>query len=568
MLAALFELVGVGSIMPFVATAAQPASVERVPALALVYHGLGFSSARTFLVFWGVLVLAALGVVNLLTATIIWLGCRFGNQLQLELSSRLYHGYLVKAYEWHLSRHSAALFESLTRARLLAELVFRPLVTLLARGLSALVLVLTLVWLDPFVTVLTALVLGMAFSGIYLESRRRLRQVSEAESAAGFRLATSVADSFGALKQIQMSGCESFFVDSYRQQIESMGKFMMRRTWISEVPRLALHSLTNMAILLLVVYLEATLGQPEMLIPMVSVYALAGYRIIPGLQLCLSCMLAVESSGPVLEALFLDLQETPEGPPRSVPRPLPVERAIALRAVSYSYPQGERPVVSGCTLEIAVGSKVGLVGASGLGKTTLVNLLAGLLRPQEGWLEADGQVLEGENLRRWRCNIGYVPQDVFLMDDSIAANIALGTPGGHIDGARLRLAARQAALEETIDSLPRGFDTLVGEKGIRLSGGQRQRIGLARALYHQPRFLLLDEATSALDSGTEAGLLKTLQGLSGSITMVLVAHRLTTVCDCDRIFVIGEGGVVAQGTYAELLRDSPEFQAIAPEAVA
>ena len=567
-LAAMFEFVGVGSVVPFVAIASKPTSVTSLPALAFVYHLLGFQTSRAFLIFWGLVMLITLAVVNLLTAVTIWLGCRFGKDLQLQLSGRLYRGYLAKPYEWHLSRHSATLSESLSRSRRLAETVYKPLVTFMARGFPSALLLIALIWLNPLATAVATAMFTAVFTGIYVRCRRNMRAISEAENVEGYHLAKGLSDCFGALKQVQMAGCEAHFVELHDQQLAVMGDFLMGRTWLSEIPRIALQGLTNMTILLLVVYLEATLRDPQFLIPLVSAYALAGYRMVPSLQLCLACALAVEASGPTLESLWNDLQDMPDLEPQPVPRPLTMEQTIALRSITYQYPQAAAPVLRDCSLEIPVGSKIGIVGPSGLGKTTLVNLLAGLLRPQQGTLERDEETVTPEMLRSWRRSIGYVPQDVFLTDDTLAANIALGSPRSEIDPKRLQQVAQKAALSSYIESLPDGFQTRVGERGIRLSGGQRQRLGLARALYHDPKLLLLDEATSALDSGTEAELMKTLEGLAGSVTIVLVAHRLSTVFDCDRIYVIGEGGIVARGSYSELAKESPDFQAIAPAGVA
>lgn len=567
-LSAIFEFVGVGSVVPLVATALKPESVIAFPGLELLYRELGIQSPRAFLIFWGLLMLVLLALVNLLTAVTISMGCRFGKDLQSQLSGRLYSGYLTKSYEWHLSRHSARLSESLGRSRALAETVYKPLVTLLARGFPSALLFLALVWLNPLVTTVATALFAVVFAGIYLRCRRTLRAISESERAAAQRLALTVSDSFGALKQVQMAGCEDHFVKIHDQQMTILGDYLVGRTWNSEFPRIALQGLTNLTLLLLVIYLEATLRNPPLVIPLVSAYALAGYRIVPSLQLCVACALALEASGPTLESLWNDLQNLPNVEPQAQLRALPIQRSVALRAITYQYPDAAHPVLRNCSLEIAMGSKVGIVGPSGLGKTTLVNLLAGLLVPQQGTLERDGETVTPEMLRSWRRSIGYVPQDVFLIDDTLAANIALGIPPSEIDRERLEHVARQAALSDFIHSLPAGFETRVGERGIRLSGGQRQRIGVARALYHDPKLLLLDEATSSLDSGTEAELMKTLNNLTGSVTIVLVAHRLSTVLDCDRIYLIGEGGVIAHGSYAELLEKSPDFQAITPAGAA
>lgn len=559
----LIELVGVGSILPFMAAASQPSTIQTVPALQMLYKVGAFSSTRVFLVFWGCMVLLALGLVNVLNAVAIWLGCHFATQQQLQLSARLFRGYLTQTFSWHLHRHSAALSESLLRARSLGDGVYRPLVNVLARGLTSLILIAMLMWVDPVVTAMTSGILFLAFFSVYARCRRRLGAIAAAECRAQFRLATTIADSLGALKHIQMTGCHDTFVRSYAGQVRSVGAFAMQRVLAAEVPRIILHALANAAVLLLVLYLEATLENPQLLIPVVSLYALAGYRMLPSLQLCLSSMLTLETSGPILDAIYQDLLDLPEADDEGNPGPpLQLRQSIVLKDVSFRYSDSRPALVENCTLEIPAGCRVGIVGATGLGKTTLLHLLLGLLTPDQGSLRVDGRELSPRELRAWRRSIGYVPQDVFLADATIAENIALGAE--EVDPALLQKVAGLAALQDVIAQAEHGFDTRVGERGIRLSGGQRQRIGLARALYLQPQVLVLDEATSALDSGTEAQVMKTLLQLSDAMTMVVVAHRLSTVRHCDRIYVIGDGGVVASGTYDELLESSPEFQAIAP----
>lgn len=506
--------------MPFMAAAAAPHSVQCIPWIG--------TNQRIILIFWGLVVLLCLGLVNLLTAMTISLGCRFGNEQQKYLATRLFHGYLIQPLEWHFSRHTAMLAESLQRARSLSESIFRPLVTLMARGLVTLLLIVSLLILDPKVASLVLLLVGGLFSLAYFACRRKMSALSYLESQAGFRLATTVHDSLGALKQIQMVGREAHYVRHYSDQIELMGEFLARRIWIMEIPRILLHLLANAIILVLVIYLEATLQRPEQLIPIVSLYALAGYRLLPGLQLCLSCLLTLQASTPVLDALWQDLSHLPPqaGNPEGPPTPLVPQRGVTLRNLCYSYPDAGREVLSNLCLEIPVGTHLGIVGPSGRGKTTLLQVLTGLLEPTKGCLEVDGFPLSSDQMRNWRAGIGYVPQEVFLCDDTIEANVALGIPPSQICRERLLRALHESALEELTPQ------TLVGERGVRLSGGQRQRLGIARALYLQPHLLVLDEATNALDLATEN---LVLGRLPKTLTVIIVAHRESAVQNCQRV---------------------------------
>lgn len=519
----LLELVGVGSIFPFMAAAASPQSIYRFSWIQ--------ADERTVLIFWGLVVLISLGLVNLLTAVTISLGCRFGNEQQSFLATRLFRGYLIQPLEWHFTKHTASLAESLQRARLLGDLFYRPLINLMARGLVMIALVIGLLVLDPLVTLSMLVILGGLFSAAYFLCRRRMVHLSAQESQAGFRLANTVHDSFGALKHIQMSGRETHYVDHYTQQIDQMGEFAARRVWIMELPRIVLHLLTNAVILFLIIYLEATLKSPEKLVPMVSLYALAGYRILPGLQMVLSSLLSLQSARPVLDAIWLDLDQLPAeaSQRRFPPQPLSARRSIALKHISYAYPGAAKQVLTDISLEIEVGTCVAIVGPSGRGKTTLIYVLAGLLQPAEGCLEVDGRRLDKADLRPWRAGIGYVPQEVFLSDDTLKANVALGLAPDQICTERVVEVLRQCALEEFVTEL----DTPMGERGVRLSGGQRQRLGIARALYQQPQLLILDEATNALDVATEA---QVLSCLPKNLTTIVVAHRQSALETCQRIF--------------------------------
>jgi len=362
----------------------------------------------------------------MLTASTIVLGCRFGATQQNFLASRLFHGYLSQPLEWHLTRHSAELSESLQRARYLSDNFFRPLVTLLARGVVSLILVGSLLWLDPQVTSWVLLVVVGLFSLTYLVCRHRIKLLAAEESQAGFRLAKTLQDTLSGVRHIQMRASEAGFVRGFSRQLDQVARFSARRIWITEVPRILLHLLANALILGMVIYLEATLRNPETLIPTVSLYALAGYRILPGLQLSLSCLMALHSTRPTLDALWQDLsqlppdRELPEAPAALVP-----QRSISLRGCSYAYPSSSVRVLECVALHLNVGQRLAIVGPSGRGKTTLLQILAGMLTPTSGQLLVDDQPLDPVMLRNWRVGIGYVPQEVFLMDDTLLTNLTL-----------------------------------------------------------------------------------------------------------------------------------------------
>lgn len=562
LLAALFELVGVTSIMPFMGLAANPQLLEQQPRLHAIYQKLGFSSPGSFLVFWGAMVLIGLTTVNLLTALNIWQGCRFGFHQQRRLSRRLYLAYLRRPYGWHLERHSTELLDDLKRAREMTDRIYRPLTVMVARGATGLALVAVILWINPVVALLTTLLLGVLFTLVYSQFRRNLRHLSDLELGAAQETERALADSLGTLKQIKLSHRYEHFCRRYDRQVGVLSDFLNQRTMLMEMPRLALHTLTSATVVALVLYLQATLQNPNDLIPLVSLYALASFRILPALHQFLGSAFLLSSSHAIVDKLSRELSGLAGDEEVELPPPRPMQSELRLVDASFTYPRGAEPAVSHCSLTLRRGMRLGLVGSTGSGKTTLLNLLVGLLEPEQGRLELDGASPGATELAGLQRTIGYVPQDVYLADDTVAANIALGEE--EVDRERVERAARRACLHDFLATLPRGYQTLIGERGIRLSGGQRQRLGLARALYQDPQLLILDEATSALDSGTEAEVLQALAGLEGERTLMMVAHRLTTVQHCDLILVMSHGRLAATGTYAELLEGSAEFQALAP----
>jgi ATP-binding cassette, subfamily B, bacterial PglK len=553
LLGACFELVGVGSIVPFIAVAAEPERITAVPILHHLYAAGSFASPRSFLLFWAAVMLAAITMVNTLTGITVWLGCKLGAEQQHAMSLRLYRTYLQQPLGWHFTHSSVELQQSLGRIRDLVEGVYKPFATLLARGASALALVALLVFVNPMLTAVSAGFMGVIFGVVYLRARRSVYWLSNQQYACHCQMAKTAADSFGAISHVLITGAQGTYAQRYSAALQRFGRYNTLKQLYIELPRITLHLVVNAAILFVVLYLQATLAEPEMLIPTVALFAAAAYRAVPSLQLCLSHLLTIESNLPVLHMLAAELQGTSEpiACPINTP-PLSWRQSVALQNATYAYPRQPKPVIENCSLLVSRGSCVGIFGATGQGKTTLLHLLMGLLQPQNGTLQVDGEVVSDARVSGWQRCVGYVPQDVFLADTTIGENITLGIAPELVNQSRLQTAARQAILHDFIESLPLGYGTPVGERGVQLSGGQRQRIGLARALYRQPSFLVLDEATSALDTTTESDLLHTLATLRGSLTIVLVSHRLVTLQECDAIFCLGQDGTLAPQSSADL----------------
>lgn len=548
---ALLEMAGVTSTLPFMALASNPQQLHQAGRLNQLYVWLGSPDLQVFLMALGVLVLSALTLSNLLVAFSLWVGYRFCHEQQQRLSGRLFNSILSQPYEWHIGQHRLTLGHHLGQARGLVDSNFRPFLFFLSRICSVVLISLTLAYFNPVVTVGGLVVLGLTYGGAYWVCRRQLLAASLREWHLALEMGRTAAEPLGGIKHVKLAATEGLYRDEYSAQLVELAKLQKIKLLATEVPRLVMHTLTYGAVLAFVLYLVSRYGGGTEMVGQASLCALAGYRLVPGVQQIFASLAQLESGRPALEQLHESLQLKALPLQAIDPVPLPLRQSIELRQVTFNYT--EQPLFHNLNLTIPARSCVGLVGATGGGKTTLVNLLVGLLRAQEGSLCVDGQPLGETEIRRFGRNIGYVPQDTYLTDDSILNNIAWGE--ARVDQEAALRAATLAQLDEFVLDLPQGYQTIIGERGIRLSGGQRQRIGIARALYRDPEFLVLDEATSALDNLTESLVLNAIRSQIGKRTIVMVAHRLTTLEACDVIYQIGQGGILASGSYSELMKN-------------
>ncbi len=563
---ALLDVVGVASIMPFMAVLADPGVVQTNAYLAAAYRALGFTATEPFLFFLGVLVFAALVLSIAFKAITTWALTYFTQMRNYSLSMRLVRGYLHQPYEWFLNRHSADLGKNvLVEVQQVIVGALIPLMEALAQGAVAAAILVLLIAVDPLLALYLGLGLGAAYGAIYAALRQRLTRVGKIRVAANLGRFQVLTEAFGGIKEVKIAGLEPAFLTRFDEPARRFARTQVTATVIGQMPRYALEALAFGGMLLVILYLMRTAQGLQGALPIIALYAFAGYRLMPALQSFYTQITQLRFAGPALDNLHQDLSGLAPAPAQAPPpAPLALSQAIRLDHLTYHYPQAARPAVLDLTLEIPARATVGLVGSTGSGKTTTVDLILGLLAPQSGQLLIDGAPLTATNRRAWQASLGYVPQQIYLADDSVAANIAFGLPPERIDQAAVERAARIAKLHDFVtQDLPQGYATLVGERGVRLSGGQRQRIGIARALYHRPQVLILDEATSALDNLTEQAVMDAVHALGHEITIILIAHRLTTVSECDRIYLLDKGRLAGQGTYEELLASNAHFRGMA-----
>jgi ABC-type multidrug transport system fused ATPase/permease subunit len=567
---ALLDMLGVASILPFMAVLANPALVETNTFLNMAYtagNGVGINTTGQFFFLLGTLVFALLVTSLAFKAFTFYVQTRFAAMLEYSIGKRLVKGYLNKPYSWFLNHHSADLGKAiLSEVSTVIGNCMIPMITLIAQGAVSLALLILLMMVDPLLALSVGFVLGLVYAGVFAVVSGWLERLGQARIQANQQRFKAVSEAFGAAKEVKVRVLEQAYIQRFAEPAEIYAKGQATVQLIAQLPRFALEAIAFGGMLLVILYLMSNSGDFAGALPIITLYAFAGYRLMPALQQFYGALTQLRYAGPALDALHRDLSCLDEttAPKQEDIKPLPLTQVIQLNRVSYRYPNALHPALKGIDISIRVHSTVGFVGATGSGKTTMVDVILGLLEPQEGHLSVDDRPITAANLRQWQRAIGYVPQHIYLADQSVAANIAFGQHVEYIDLHAVERAAKIANLHEfVVSELPQGYDTAIGEHGVRLSGGQRQRIGIARALYHNPRVLILDEATSALDNLTEQAVMEAVNNLGHDITIILIAHRLSTVRQCDQIYLMERGEVKAHGTFNELSQANERFRAMA-----
>jgi ABC-type multidrug transport system fused ATPase/permease subunit len=562
---AMLDMAGVASIMPFMAVVANPSLVETNPLLNAFYTKLGFTNPQQFLFALGLFVFLLLVVSLAFKAFTTYAQLRFTMMREYTIGKRLVTGYLHQPYSWFLMRHSADLGKSiLSEVDKLIYNAFNPMMLLIAQGAVATALLTLLILIDPKLALIVGLTLGAAYAVIFRANRDLLSRMGEERVKANRERFTAVSEAFGASKEVKVGGLEQAYIKRFADPARIFALHQATAHVITQLPRFALEAIAFGGMMLVVLYLMAQSGSFASALPIIALYAFAGYRLMPALQQIYGAVTQLRFAGPAIDALHADLMSLQPPHPNPSKDGITLQHAITLNSIQYRYPNASQQTLKNLSLAIPAKSTVGFVGTTGSGKTTTVDLILGLLEAQEGTLAVDGQAITEQNRRAWQSIIGYVPQQIYLADDTVAANIAFGLDVGDINQEAVERASKIANLHDfVISELSHQYQTNLGERGVRLSGGQRQRIGIARSLYHNPQVLILDEATSALDSITERAVMEAVHNLENKITIILIAHRLSTVKACDTIFFMEEGELKATGTFDELMHKNRIFERMA-----
>ncbi len=567
---ALLDMIGVASILPFVAVLSNPNLVETNIIIITIFKALssfGVETNQEFLFVLGVLVFLFLITSLVFKALTIYVQVRFVRMREYSIGKRLVEGYLNQPYSWFLSRHSADLGKNiLSEVSQVIGAGMKPLMDLIASGILVITIIILLIVVDPKLALIIGFSLSCAYLLIFYFVRNFLNRSGKERLKHNQIRFTAVSEAFGAAKEVKIGGLEEVYIRSFSNSSKIFARTQASSEVVALLPRYILEVIAFGGILLIILYMMTKTGNFNNSLPIISLYVFAGYRLMPAIQQIYSSFTYLTFISPSVDKLHSDLKSLTPRKENHNQDVLVFDKEINLRNIHYNYPNTSRKALKEINLNIPVGSTVGLVGSTGCGKTTTVDIMLGLLEPQKGTLEVDGRVISRQNTRAWQRLIGYVPQHIYLSDDTVMANIAFGVDPKDINQDIVQEVSKIANLHNFVnDELPEKYQTTIGERGVKLSGGQRQRIGIARALYHNPKVLFLDEATSALDNETEKEVMRAINNLGKEITIILITHRLSSVKVCDNIFLLENGEMIAQGTFQELINVNKNFNSMAKD---
>ncbi len=565
---ALIDMLGIASIMPFIALLTNPEIINTNDFINFAYNKsniIGIKNEQEFLIAVGVFVFLLLITSIAIKALTTYFQTRYVKLCEYSLSKRLMERYLYQPYSWFLNRNSSYIGKTiLSETSNVIGKGLSPMISLISNIIVTLTLFMMLLYVDPMLTLIVAITVSLFYSLVFILIRKFLNKIAKKNFKANEMKFRVLLEAFGASKEVKVGGLEQVFINRFIKPARYMAYNSALVDIISQLPRFTLEAISFGGLLLVILFYMIATNDINGVLPIIALYAFAGYRLMPAIQKIFISLTSLRVAGPAIQSLHKDLEKLDLRIENDHKSKLTLENNIKLKNIFYTYPKSSRTILKNINLVIPAYTTIGVVGATGSGKTTTVDIILGLLEAQKGTLEVDGKIINNNNRRAWQNSIGYVPQQIYLADTTISENIAFGKDIDEIDQKDVEDAAKIANLHNFIvDELPLKYLTTVGERGIRLSGGQRQRIGIARAIYHKPQLLIFDEATSALDNITEKEVMEAVHSTDHKITKILIAHRLSTVKKCDKIFLFDKGELKGEGSYQELIKTSSEFRASA-----
>jgi ATP-binding cassette, subfamily B, bacterial PglK len=557
------EVISLGAVLPFIGILISPDRAFKVPIIASFAGTLGIASPQQLVLPITVAFVAAAVIAGAIRLLLLWVSIRLSFATGADLGIDVYRRTLYQPYRVHVALNSSEVISVITSKVSDTVTVLTQMLMLISSLVMLVAITLALLIIDPLVALLATAGFGASYGLVTWMSRRKLRRNSQRIAFEQTRMVKVVQEGLGGIRDVLLDGMQPVYCDIYRRADYPLRRAQGGNMFISTSPRFAMEALGMVVIAALTYGLSRQAGGLATALPLLGALAIGAQRLLPALQQGYNAWSSVAScEASLARTIELLDQPLPAELLQPAPAPLNFHDAVHFNRVRFRY-AGDGPwVLNDLDFVIRKGARVGLVGSTGSGKSTTLDLLMGLLMPTEGELLVDGEPVVGNRTRAWQRSIAHVPQSIYLADTTLAENIAFGVPREAIDLDRVKQAARQAQIAEFIESRPEGYQVSVGERGVRLSGGQRQRIGIARALYKQASVLVFDEATSALDNATEQSVMDAIDGLDRDLTIVLIAHRLTTVRRCDTIIELQNGRLVAQGTYEQLLECSPSFRSM------
>ena len=541
------ETLSLGLVVPVVGLLTRPSYIQKFPRINEL---LGFPSEQQFVIGTMFALVAVYIVKSSFLIWITWVQRGYSASVTTRIGRQLFRSYLYQPYVFHLQRNSAMLIRNSQNSGLVMSGIVDPMLVISSDILVTAGLFVLLIGLEPIGTLATSSIFGLTSLAFRKFTNSRIETWGKAQNLNKGMLLQHLQQGFGGVKDVKILGTEEHFVTQYGENLYKNSEVIRRFSVAQILPRFGLEILTIIGLAVLVSTMVLLDSELTEILPVLGLFGAAAFRLLPAVNRLINNFQLINISRPQVNEVFEDLDLPGQLNLKNSDRSA-LTGSISVVDISFSYPDSLKDAVSGVSVKIGRGEAVGLIGPSGSGKSTLVDVLLGLLEPKFGKVLVDGSDIH-ENLRRWQDQIGYVPQSIFLTDDTLRRNVAFGLPKDQIDDNAVKSAIRSAQLEDFVASLPDGLDTIVGERGVRLSGGQRQRIGIARALYNNPDVLVLDEATSSLDTDTEHGVMQAVQALQGEKTVIIVAHRLSTVEYCDRLYRLENARIVDEGTFSEV----------------
>jgi ATP-binding cassette subfamily C protein len=569
--AAVMEVIGIGMIPAFVAIVADPEMVMEISWLQSLFVMLQITTARD-LILWGSVALLGIFIIkSIYIITFNYFEAHFIFRRRYIISHRLMRAYMQAPYVFHLQRNTAELLRNISsEVEVFINNVVSTLLKMARELVMALAILIFLFVMEPLITLLVISLSVVGAGTFILLNKKKMKEYGQEEQDRRAKMIKALNQGLGGIKDARVLNREEGFIEKFRIETYESTNLKAYIRFIQQIPRPVAETTAVLGMLLVAVLLILQDRSMAAIIPILTLFAMATVRLMPSIQEILSIYAGLRYNMVSMEPIYADLKEL-EGynarfnQDRKSKRKLKFNKGIQIKNLSYHYPNSTEKALDRISLNIKKGEAVAFVGSSGAGKTTIVDVILGLLEPSQGEIYVDG-INIAENLSAWQRNLGYIPQSIYLADESLRSNVAFGLPEAEMDDAKVIRAIKLAQLETMIERLPNGLDTIVGEHGTRLSGGQRQRLGIARALYNNPNVLVMDEATSALDNITEKQIIDAIESLKDDHTLIMIAHRLTTVKNCDKLYFMEEGAIVQEGSYYDLVDSNIKFREMALEA--